>query len=431
MKKYYRLPAIFLLVLLSFALTACSVKDLPLIGPYLSNVRTPNMGPVTLTMWGMWENPEVMNQLIAKYQEEHSNVTINYEDRSIMKPLADYKDRVFTRLDQEDGPDIVTVHASWVPQLSSKLSPLPSSLVDLATYQQSFYPAAITAAVKEGKPYAIPLYYDGLMMVYNKDHFAEIDQQQPPTAWEELRRLALELTIREGGSGKLLRAGAALGTADNNDHFSDMLGLMWAQSGVTLPGGLDSEPAADALTFYTNFSSKDGVWNNSFFEATTAFAHGEVSMIFVPTWRILEIEDMAPTLNYGVAPIPQILPETPVSWGTFWMEGVSANSKNAKAAWDFLVFLAQEDQQLALYDAASQYRSFGSAYALTSMGMELASHPVYGPLIGEAYTSTVNSAAGRSGNRDQVEVLAKAVNAVLLGMSSREALAQAKAELLK
>jgi len=70
-------------------------------------------------MWGLWENPEVMNDLIAQYQQLHPNVTINYEDRSVLKPLSSYKERVFTRLSEEGGPDIVRVHNSWVPRISA------------------------------------------------------------------------------------------------------------------------------------------------------------------------------------------------------------------------------------------------------------------------------------------------------------------------
>jgi len=431
----FRLPApkiftLTLLLSLSFLLTACTLQDLPVVGEYLGDIKLPwekavPSGPVTLTMWGLWENPEVMNDLIAQYQQLHPNVTINYEDRSVLKPLSSYKERVFTRLSEEGGPDIVRVHNSWVPRITSLLSPMPSSLMSVETYSTTFYPVAYQSTVANEKIYAIPLFYDGLALVYNKAHFAEVGQQSPPTAWEEFRRLALELSVYSDET--LIRSGAAMGTADNIDHFSDVLGLMWSQANVSIPSEVDSSRAQDALTFYVNFAKEDGVWNTSFKEASLAFANGEVSMIFVPSWQILDIVETSPELNIGVAPVPQVSEEAPITWGSFWMEAVSAKSPNAQAAWDFLNFLAQKEQQLTFFDQSSSFRDFGSAYARVDLADELALNDYLRPyVLGAPYARTAEI-TGRSGNDRQIEALKTAVNAVLNGTDAATALTQAKA----
>ena len=227
-----KLAAVALLLTLSVTLTACTLQDLPVIGKYLGGG---NSGSVTLTMWGLWEKPEVMDVLIKKYQETYPNVTINYEDRSVLNP-NDYKDRVFSRANQALGADIISVHNSWVPALRGELAPVPANIMDVTTFQSTFYPVAADSAIQDGKIYALPLYYDGLVLVYNKDHFAEIGQTTPPTAWEEFRRIALRLRTVSGAKGEtLVRAGAAVGTANNIDHFSDILGLMWSQAGGAIP----------------------------------------------------------------------------------------------------------------------------------------------------------------------------------------------------
>jgi len=211
--------------------------------------------------------------------------------------------------------------------------------MSVETYSTTFYPVAYQSTVANEKIYAIPLFYDGLALVYNKAHFAEVGQQSPPTAWEEFRRLALELSVYSDET--LIRSGAAMGTADNIDHFSDVLGLMWSQANVSIPSEVDSSRAQDALTFYVNFAKEDGVWNTSFKEASLAFANGEVSMIFVPSC------------------VPQVSEEAPITWGSFWMEAVSAKSPNAQVAWDFLNFLAQKEQQLTFFDCLCSSRPSG------------------------------------------------------------------------
>ena len=418
-----KLPVLLILLLSPLILTACTVGDLPVIGKFLQR-KIPS-GPVTLTWWGLWEKPSSVDVLIKKYQEKHPNVTIKYDDRSVLC-LIDYKERVFRRADQDSGPDILTVHNSWVqnPLLRTKLVPMPASLMTTDNFKKAFYPVVTDSAVDSGKVYAIPLEYDGLVLVYNKKHFADIGQTTAPTAWEEFRRLALELTVRNDKN--IVRAGAAMGTADNNEHFSDILGLMWSQAGVKIPLEMDGKNAQDALAFYTNFIKEDGVWRSDFPEATAAFVKGDVSMIFIPTWKIIDILKAAPDLEFGVAPVPQVIPETPVTWGSFWMQAVTTKSAHSDVAWDFLNFIAQEQQQLTLFNEDSKTRPFGMPYSLISLENELSVNPYLGALVKTAKFAKSAEIAGRSGNSKQERVLKDAVNAVLNGTSPEDALKTAK-----
>ncbi len=418
-----------LLFSLPFLLTACSVKDLPVIGGVFGGSGGSGKAQ-TLTMWGLWEKPDVMSVLIRKYQETHPNITINYEDRSIVN-ANDYKDRIFTHArEKAEGADIVMVHGSWVPRLYPALTPVPSKLMTPAKYTDLFYPSASENAVFQGKIYAVPAYYDGLVLLYNKKHFEEVGQRVPPTAWEEFRRLALQLSVYTGDTSNrtLIRAGAAVGNASNIEHFSDILGLLFAQAGVKVPVDLDTKAAQDALVFYTNFIKEDGVWSDSFPEATTAFAQGKVSMIFAPAWRIVDILAAVPDLSFGVAMVPQVSPDAPVSWSTYWMYAVPSASSSSAAAWDFLNFLMQEDQQLSQFNEASKTRSFGAAYSLKSLAPQLASNEYLAPLLNTAPFGKSYEIAGRAGNKKQTDALKEAVDAILSGSqtSPKDLLVKAK-----
>jgi len=402
-----------LLFLLPFLLTACSIKDLPVIGGIFGGKA--GLGQAqTLTVWGLWEKPDVMGVLIKKYQETHSNITINYEDRSVVN-ANDYKDRIFTRArEKAEGADIVMVHNSWVPRLYAALTPMPAKLMTSQKYAELFYPSAVDSAVFQGKIYAAPAYYDGLVLLYNKKHFEEVGQRTPPTAWEEFRRLALQLSVYAGdGSNRtLIRAGAAIGNSSNIEHFSDILGLLFAQAGVKVPGDLDTKAAQDALVFYTNFVKEDGVWSDSFPEAVTAFAQEKVSMIFVPAWRIVDILAAAPDLDFGVAIVPQVSLDNPVSWASYWMYAVPNVGSKSAAAWDFLNFLMQEDQQLTLFSEASKTRPFGAAYSLKSLAAQLSSNVYLSPLLSTAPFGKSYEMAGRAGNKKQTDALKEVIDAI-------------------
>lgn len=414
-----------LLVSIPFFLTACSLSDIPVIGKYLGGggSSTPVTGPVSLDVWGLWESSDVMGVLINEFQSQNSNTTVNYEDRSLVK-ADQYKETVVGRLKEGDAPDVVMVHNSWLPYIKDYLEPMPSNMLSAEDYSQKYYPVTTDSAVFDNKVYAIPAYYDGLVLVYNKDHFDEIDQNTPPTAWEEFRRIALALTVKSD-EGEFVRAGAAIGTADNIDFFSDILGLMFEQAGVVIPDNVNSKSAQDALSFYTIFAKSDGVWSSSLPEASRAFAAEKVSMIFVPTWNLMDIVRSRPDLNIGVAQVPQAISDNPVSWGSFWMYAVPKNSSSSSRAWEFINFLSQDSQQLSLFNEASKARPYGAPFGSVELSSQIGASPVskyIKPVLDMAPYAHSNYFAGRSGNTAEVDALKKAVNDVLSGTSSEEAL---------
>lgn len=423
-----KLKTLALLSILPFVLTACTIQEylqkIPVIGERFGAVTT---GPVSMNAWGLWEDAEVVNSVIAKYNETKPDVSIVYEDRSVMAPV-EYKERIFTRF-QEDSTDIsiALVHNSWIPSLSAYLAPAPAGTLDAQTYGQKFYSSAVETGVINGQVYGVPAYYDGLALVYNKAHFREIGQSQPPTAWEEFRRLALELTIRgEEDERVLVRGGAAIGTANNIDHFSDILGLMWSQASVDFPSEIDTKPAQDALTYYTNFVTEDRVWDTNMPRDIEAFVDGRVSMVFATSWQLLDIVEAMPNIeDVGVGPVPQALPSTPASWGSFWVYVVPKNAPNTAAAWDFLNFLAQEDTELFYFNEASKKRLFGPPFALKTLAGETSSQFIT-PILNTAPFSHTTEAAARSGNRRQTDAITEAINEVLATKTAEEALTAAK-----
>ena len=428
----YKYLVLALVPVLSLLLTACTLKDLPVIGKFLGSQESSE--PVNLMFWGMWEPSSVYEPVIKAYKEKKPNISVTYENRDTGGDLFDYKERVYQRSKSESIPDIIMVHNSWIPRMVNLglLAPMPSDKSKDFVYKDNFYPAAEESGVVNNQIYGLPAYHDSLVLVYNKSHFKEINQTTPPSKWEEFRVLALKLTIR-GEDQNLIRAGAAIGSADNIDNFGDILGLVWSQAGVKIPDGIDATPAVDALSFYTDFVKEDQVWSNEMPEAVTAFVRGQASMIFVPSWQVLRIlNEMENDSDVGVAPVPQALDTGQRNWASFWMYAVPANAANPAAAWDFVTHLASPEQEKVLYSEQIKIRTFGSPYAHKSLKENLSSNPFIDPVLRSAENAKSAEIAGRSGNKNQTNILKEAVNSVLLGVAdSKEALAKAKQSFTK
>lgn len=332
-------------------------------------------GQVTLTYWGLWEEKEIMAPLIKKYQDLHPNVAITYQFQNHRQ----YRSRLQAALREGQGPDIFRFHNTWLPMLQSDMSAAPNNVVTAQQMKNEFYPVVTQDVVRGNQVYGLPLMYDGLALVYNES-MLEAANAQPPRDWKSLRDVAASLTIRN--QSRLERAGVAMGTADNIDHFSDILGLLMLQNGADL-----TEPtranAQSALEFYTMFSRTDGGWDDTMAQSTLAFANEQVAMIFVPSWRIHEIRELNPNLRFGVASMPQ-LSDTKVTWATYWVEGVSKKSSHSKEAWEFIAWLSQPEQLRQLASEASKYRGFGELYPRVSMASELRSDPDLAPYLEDA-----------------------------------------------
>lgn len=366
-------------------------------------------GPVTLTYWGLWEPSSVMQGVIADYERDHPNVTIDYK----MQSIKGYRSRVQTAITQGGGPDIIRIHNTWLPMFQKMLAPAPSSLgISLSGY----YPVVAKNFSAAGQVYALPLTIDGLALYYNKDILSEAGVE-PPTDWNALRKLAFDLTRRNAATGVIERAGAAIGTSNNIDHWPDILGLLILQNSGN-PGTPSTQAVQDALTFYTIFATTDKSWDVSQPQSTYAFATGSVAMILAPSWRAAEIEAINPNLNYGIAPAPT-LPTTNLAWATYWAEAVPVSSKNPEAAWEFLRYLSTPEVMQKLYAEQTKLRVIGEPYPLTSMASSLASDPLAAPFVnqGASYTSwyLAGHTADEGVNDQLIKYYEDAINAITGG----------------
>ncbi len=379
---------------------------------------------VTLEYWGLWEPSTVLDQVFTDFSAANPGVTVNYVQQS----PQDYRERLQSRLSAGTGPDLFRFHNTWVPMLSKELDVLPSSIMSASTYQSTFYPV-ISSDLSSGNSYfGLPLMIDGLGLYYNKSIFATAGKS-PPTSWEELQQTALNLTIKTGFT--IDRAGIALGTADNVDNFSDILGLMLLQNGADPANPTDEAGLAkDALVFYTIFAAGENpVWDDTLPNSTHAFATEKAAMIIAPSWRAHEIADLNPQLDFAIVPLPQLpleAEEQPTTWASYWVEGVSKTSQNKQAAWKLLAYLSTPEVLQQMYHQASNERLFGEIFPRVDMASQLTSDPYVGAYVKQASNAVSWPMASRTFdnglNDGVIKYYLDAVNAINQGTNPDTAL---------
>lgn len=377
---------------------------------------------ITLEYWSLWESPTVMTALINDYKSIKPNVNVSYKKRN----REQYRETLEAQIQAGKGPDIFRFHNTWTSMLSEELAPAPGSIISSSDFKKDFYPTANTDLKIGGKVVGIPLEIDGLALYYNEDIFKAAGITKPPTTWAEFAQIAARLTVRDT-AGNIRTAGAAIGTASNVDHFSDILAVMIMQNGGELKAPTDKQ-SIDAIDYYTKFArGTNRVWDETMPASTVAFAGGNLAMYFGPSWRAIELKNANPLLQFKTAPIPQ-LEGGKVTWASYWAEGVSAKSAYRQEAWEFIKFLASEEVLIKFYSEAAKSpgRFFGEPYPKVTMANKLATDPIVGAYIFQApfaHSFPMASRTFDNGLNDQIiKSYEDAINSIGRGSDTRSAM---------
>ncbi|MDO8451592.1 MAG: sugar ABC transporter substrate-binding protein [bacterium] len=344
----------------------------------------------TLVYWGLWEDDQVVQRVIQEFQKSNPKIKIQY----IKQSPKQYRERLQAAVNRGDGPDVFRFHNTWVPMLQKELSAVPKTILTVSEFTNQFYPVAAADLIGGSTIYGIPMMIDGLGLYYNESIF-DAHGISPPSTWEEVLNIVPEITEKRDNS--ITISGIALGTTNNVEHYSDILGVMFLQNGANLTNPVGKE-AEEALIFYKKFTDPNDpvyTWNETLDNSVYAFATGRVAMMLAPSWRAFDVLQINRTLRFKIAPIPQ-LPGNTISWASYWVEGVSSESKHQKEAWEFVKFLTSKNTVATLYTEASKTRLFGEPYARVDMASSLQDDPYAGAYINQAKTSRSFPLASRT-----------------------------------
>lgn len=385
---------------------------------------------VKLVYWGLWDDKEIVQPLIQKYQQANKNVTIEYVK---MAAQDDYREKLIARSKNAQGPDIFRFHNTWLPELKELVTYIPPSIMSSSEFEKTFYPVHqqdLKLDKSENYYYGMPLYIDGLVLIYNDGWFKKSGITTIPTTWDDVISISGKLNPATDENGKLITGSIALGTANNVEHYSDILSLILLQNGASIKK-LDSQEGATALEFYRLFTDgKNKLWDENMPNSVNAFAQEKVAMIIAPSWEIMTIANANPDIDLKVVPVPTVPGIKPISIANYWVEGVSKYSKEQLEAWKFLRFLVEKENLAMLYENQSKVRLFGAAYSRVDMASLLAQNKYLGAVIkqGNAFVSfpAVDRTYDKGLNDSVIQYFANAINSAAQGTAYTEAMKTAQ-----
>jgi sn-glycerol 3-phosphate transport system substrate-binding protein len=334
---------------------------------------------------------------------------------------------------------------------SGEITPI-QEYIDKEDYDLSdFAPAAIAYFTVDDTLYAMPHGLAVPLMYYNKIPFREVglDPEQPPRDLDEARA-ASEKLVQRDSAGNVTRFGFALeihpwyvelilaGAGElyvNNDNGRD---------GVATEVAFDNESGRKLFEWWHDMVD-DGLALNIGWDPTGAnglIAVGALKavMVFSTSAAMRSIVDVMAEgvegVDLGVAPIPGIpgkVPEgSPGVYGrSLWIMG-SRPEAERDAAWKFIKWLMEPEQQAEWFAGSGYLPVRNSAYDLPAAKEIIASYPQFEiPADLFAKTATTTAALGALlGPFQQVRnAMRTAIESMLSGAASAdEALAAAAKE---
>lgn len=347
--------------------------------------------PIFISYVGFWD-PEVINSLKLEFQRQNPGVTIEYEQKN---PEL-YFETLQNLIASEEQPDIFWWHSGWGPMLKNNLASLPEDILSVAKYETTYYPITEFDAKIGGTYRGIPLEIDGLSLIYNKQLLAS-NKLDPPKTWSELERFHVKKLNKYDKKLGIIKSAIALGTTKNITNFPDILGMLFLQNGVTFvkDGSIDIENNVSidgenlgqkTLEFYASFVPK--IWNTSQPNSIRAFTKGKVAMILLSASKIptlqSQIKATGNKVKFGVANVPQPPEAAPVTWGSYWLSGVSVESGNQREAWEFIKFLGEPENLRKIFNKEKEFRKIGRPYPRMDMETELRSNKLLSPYVAQA-----------------------------------------------
>lgn len=298
---------------------------------------------VKLSMWGLWHESADLASIIAAF-EQTTGAIVEYKK---IASVAEYEKELLAALAQDRGPDIFVIHQTWVEGRRGFLAPAPTDVIDERIVREEFVDVVADDVVRDGKIYALPVSVDTLALYYNKDILGAAGIATPPRTWDQFQQAVEQLT-RITRLGVVQQSGAAIGTAANINRPSDILQLLFLQSGISPAdtNALIKEEGVRVLTFYTDFANKSKkvyTWGLQQDYSLDAFAKGNVAMTFNYSYHMPTMRAKNPQLRFAIAPMPQISDSKIINFASYWPYAISNKSKNTQVAWQFLRYLTSKE----------------------------------------------------------------------------------------
>ncbi|MFC7321690.1 sugar ABC transporter substrate-binding protein [Halobacillus campisalis] len=340
-----KIIALFVVVLLSITLAACSNGD-----------SSSGGGDDTVTVWAMGEEGKMLKEFSEGFEEDHPELTVDVQ----AIPWDTAHDKLLTAVASGNGPDVVQLGTTWVPEFAEA-----GALMDLSEYEED-YPSFAKENYFEGSAstmeyddqlVGIPWYVDTRVMYYRTDVLEEAGYEEAPQTWDELKEAAQTLSDRGEDSYGL--------DIDRNDQITPFI-FAW-QNGYEAnleenELNFDTPEFKEAIEYYTSYFDEGLSQKQEGVDIVQAFKEGTKPMFFSGPWMINIINDQAPDIEGDWATAVMPTEETNTSSMGGANLSVFKDAENVDGALEYISYMTEVDTQMDWLETSNTLPSLTEAW---------------------------------------------------------------------
>lgn len=323
-------------------------------------------GKVTYGQWGTNVETEQTKELLKGFSEKYPNVEVEV----VSKDWGTYWTSLTAQAASKDLPDVYKMSYAYVDKYA-KLGAMKdlTDLISSTSFDLSnFEPGVLAAHQVDGKQVSLPRDANTIVMYYNKGLFAD-GKTNPAGApvpgaemtWDEALDIAKKMTLDKNGlnatdpnfdSKNIVQWGLTVDAAGSADSVLEP--QIFSNGGKLVNDdqslAMDSPEAKQVLEFFRDLVTKHHVTptvtqsqslaKEPFLTLTT----GKVAMSFAGSWSASEFKNA--NIQFDTV-LPPKFKETKTVVQVAG-NAMSPYSKNEKAAWALLSWLAGPEGQTAL-----------------------------------------------------------------------------------
>ncbi|WP_282940626.1 ABC transporter substrate-binding protein [Paenibacillus sp. RC67] len=377
-------------------------------------------GPVTATLEGM----------VEQFMKEYPDIRVkpiymgNYNDATIKTQAS---------VLGNNPPDVAVLPSTQLFTLLDmnaivSLDPFIAKEGGTA-YLSDFYEPFLVNSQTGGHTYSIPFQRSTVLLYYNADAFREagLDPSKPPETWDDLRRVAKQLTTDKRWGIEIPSSGST-----NSTWMFQMLAL---QNGGMLmsPDGkqvyFDTPENAGALEYWLRLSREQHVMPIhplNWAAVPADFLSGKTAMMYYTSGNLTNMRKTASFPFHVAFPPKSRRFATPTGGGNFYIFKGTSEERH-KASWIFVRWMT-EPERVAQWSMDTGYVAVRkSAYDTDRMKSYTQQYPA--ALVARDQLVYADEELSTHNNEKVIRVLEEAIQEALSGRKSpAEALKQAQNE---
>ncbi len=324
-------------------------------------------GPVTLRMWAMGREGEVVGELVHDFERENPDIHVHVQQI----PWSAAHEKLLTAHVGGSLPDLGQLGNSWISEFGAlrALEPLDRMLAESGLGRDAYFGGIWDTNVLEGTAYGVPWYVDTRVLFYRKDLLRRAGYDTMPTTWAEWKKCLEDLKRTYGAKHWPV-------FLPTNEWMSPVVFGMQAGSPLLADDG--TRGAFEGPEFRRSFTwlldlYREGlapaIGFNEIANKYQEMERGTIAMMITGPWELGEFARRLPDSlqnAWSTAPLPG--PDGPgVSFAGGSSLVVFKGSRNPRSAWKLIEFLSRPEQQVRFWRLTGDLPARRESWADTAL----------------------------------------------------------------